>query len=111
VPGEALPLPPEAATAFFRIFQEALTNVARHAKATAVEAELQPEAEGYRLEIRDNGQGMVGIDPAQLKSLGLLGMQERAALLGGDVSFAARPGGGTVVTIRIPNRPASKGGV
>jgi PAS domain S-box-containing protein len=107
VPGEALPIPPEAATAFFRIFQEALTNVARHAKATEVEAELQPEAEGCRLEIRDNGQGMAGVDLTNLKSLGLLGMQERAALLGGDVSFAPQPGGGTVVTVRIPNRPAN----
>jgi PAS domain S-box-containing protein len=105
VPGEELPLRPEAATAFFRIFQEALTNVARHAKATAVEAELQPEADGCRLEIRDNGQGMAGVDLRNPKSLGLLGMQERASLLGGGVSFTPRPGGGTVVTVRIPNRP------
>jgi PAS domain S-box-containing protein len=110
VPGEALPLRPEAAIALFRIFQEALTNVTRHAKATAVEAELQPEAEGCRLEIRDNGQGMAGVDLANLKSLGLLGMQERASLLGGGVSFAPRPGGGTVVTVRIPNRPTQRGG-
>jgi PAS domain S-box-containing protein len=107
VPGETLPLPPEVATAFFRIFQEALTNVARHAKATAVEAELRPEADGCRLEIRDNGQGMAGVDLANLKSLGLLGMQERASLLGGGVSFAPRPGGGTMVTVRIPNRPTN----
>ena len=111
VPGEALPLRLEAAIAFFRIFQEALTNVTRHAKATAVEAELQPEADGCRLEIRDNGQGMAGVDLANLKSLGLLGMQERASLLGGGVSFAPRPGGGTVVTVRIPNRPTQRGGV
>jgi PAS domain S-box-containing protein len=110
VPGGALTLRPEVATAFFRIFQEALTNVARHAKATAVEAELQPEADGCRLEIRDNGQGMAGVDLANLKSLGLLGMHERASLLGGGVSFAPRPGGGTVVTARIPNRPTAKGG-
>jgi PAS domain S-box-containing protein len=107
VPGEALPLRLEAATAFFRIFQEALTNVARHAKATAIEAELQPEADGCRLEIRDNGQGMAGVDLKNPKSLGLLGMQERASLLGGGVSFAPRPGGGTVVTVRIPNRPTN----
>jgi PAS domain S-box-containing protein len=110
VPDEMLPLRLEAATAFFRIFQEALTNVARHAKATAVEAELQPEADGCRLEIRDNGQGMAEVDLTDVKSLGLLGMQERAALLGGGVSFAPRPGGGTVVTVRIPNSPTKKGG-
>jgi signal transduction histidine kinase len=107
VPGDELPLRLEVATALFRMFQEALTNVARHAKATAVEAELQPEADGCRLEIRDNGQGMAGVDLRNVKSLGLLGMQERAALLGGGVSFAPRPGGGTVVTIRIPNGPAN----
>ncbi len=107
VPGETLPLRPEAATAFFRIFQEALTNVTRHSKATAVEVELQPEADGCRLEIRDNGQGMAGIDSARSKSLGLLGMQERAASLGGGVSFAPRPGGGTVVTVRIPSSPTN----
>jgi PAS domain S-box-containing protein len=111
VPGEELPLRPEATTAFFRIFQEALTNVARHAKATAVEAELQPEADGCRLEIRDNGQGMAGIDLTHPKSLGLLGMQERASLLGGGVSFTPRPGGGTVVTVRIPNCPTKERGV
>jgi PAS domain S-box-containing protein len=107
VPGDALPLRSEAATAFFRIFQEALTNVARHAKATAVEAQLQPEADGCRLEIRDNGLGMAGGDLGKLKSLGLMGMQERAALLGGGVSFAPRPGGGTVVTVRLPNGPTN----
>ncbi len=106
VPEDSLALPAEAATAFFRIFQEALTNVTRHAKATAVEAELTLEAEGCRLEVRDNGQGMAGVDLANLKSLGLLGMEERAALLGGSVAFAPRPGGGTMVTVRIPNSPA-----
>ena len=111
MPSEALPLPNEAATAFFRIFQEALTNVARHAKATAIDVELQPQADGCRLEIRDNGQGMAGVDLQNPKSLGLLGMQERAALLGGDVSFSPRPGGGTVVTVRIPNSPTEERGL
>ena len=111
VPDDSLALPPEAATAFFRVFQEALTNVSRHAKATAVEAELQPEADGCRLVIRDNGQGMAWSDLENPKSLGLLGMKERAGLLGGGVSFAPRPGGGTVVTVRIPYNPPDRGGV
>jgi signal transduction histidine kinase len=111
VPGETLPLEPEVATAFFRIFQEAVTNVARHAQATAVEVELQPQADGCRLEIRDNGKGMAGVDQARLESLGLLGMRERATLLGGEVSFTPRPGGGTVVTVWIPNGPTQRGGV
>jgi PAS domain S-box-containing protein len=109
LPSATISLGSEAATAFFRIFQEALTNVARHAKATAVEAELHVEADGWRLEIRDNGMGMTGVDPAHTTSLGLLGMEERARLLGGDVTFGPRPGGGTVVTVRIPNLPGSKG--
>jgi signal transduction histidine kinase len=105
VPGDALALRPEVATAFFRIFQEALTNVTRHAQAKAVETELQSEADGCRLVIRDNGKGMAALDLENSTSLGLLGMRERAALLGGSVSFASRPGGGTVVTVRIPNNP------
>jgi PAS domain S-box-containing protein len=92
-------------TAFFRIFQEALTNVSRHAKATAVEAEIQVEAAGYRLEIRDNGAGITPADVAKPSSLGLLGMQERARFLGGDVTLTRRPGGGTIVTVQIPNSP------
>jgi PAS domain S-box-containing protein len=109
VPNDALVLRPEAATAFFRIFQEALTNVSRHAQATAIEAKFQSEADGCRLEIQDNGNGMAGVDLANPKSLGLLGMQERSTLLGGSVSFAPRPGGGTVVTVWIPNLPAGHG--
>jgi signal transduction histidine kinase len=106
--GEEPSLSPEAATAFFRIFQEALTNVARHAEATVVEVSLHAEANGCRLEIQDNGKGLEGVDLHNLRSLGLLGMQERARLLGGDVSFAPRSGGGTVVIVQIPHRPPSQ---
>jgi PAS domain S-box-containing protein len=102
-PGDALQLRPESATAFFRIFQEALTNVVRHSKATAVEAELRVETGGYRLEIGDNGDGITGVDLEKPASLGLLGMQERARLLGGDVLFVRRAGGGTIVTVQIPD--------
>jgi PAS domain S-box-containing protein len=103
LPEEDPPLSPQAATAFFRIFQEALTNVARHAHATAIEVELCPSADACRLEIRDNGCGIAGLDLANPKSLGLLGMQERARISGGDVVFSPRPGGGTVVSVTIPN--------
>lgn len=96
------PLRPEAATALFRIFQEALTNVARHAEATRVEIEFRLEDQDGRLEIKDNGKGMSDMDLANPKSLGLLGMQERARALGGCVAFAPRPGGGTVVRVHIP---------
>jgi signal transduction histidine kinase len=111
LPNEEPPLRPEATTAFFRIFQEALTNVARHAHATTIEIEFRVEADDCRLEIRDNGRGITGVDLAKPASLGLLGMQERARLLGGDVMFTSRPGGGTVITVRIPNSPVSQGSV
>ena len=103
LPEDDLRLRPPAATAFFRIFQEALTNVARHARASLVEVELQSEEQGCRLEIRDNGKGITGEDLVNQRSLGMLGMQERARLLGGEVTFSPRSGGGTVVTVRIPN--------
>lgn len=96
-------LPPPTATALFRIFQETLTNVARHAHATAVEVDFRAEPGGCRLEVRDNGCGIAGVNLASPTSLGLLGMQERARLLGGEVAFTPRPGGGTVVSVRMPN--------
>jgi len=96
-------LRPEPATAFFRIFQEALTNVARHAGATLVEIEFRVDGSNGHLDIRDNGKGMSGVELATPLSLGLLGMQERARALGGCVSFAPRPGGGTVVRVHIPD--------
>ena len=69
---------PDAATAFFRIFQEALTNVIRHAKATVVEVEFDSYGGDHRLEVRDNGVGITGVDLTHPTSLGMLGMRERA---------------------------------
>jgi PAS domain S-box-containing protein len=102
LPGDVPRLRPETATAFFRIFQEALTNVSRHSQATAVEAAFRLEGGEWRLEIRDNGKGITASDLARPASLGLLGMQERARLLGGDVRFSPGERGGTVVTVLIP---------
>lgn len=110
LPATDPPLRPEAATAFFRIFQEALTNVARHAGANFVEIEFRLEDHDGCLEIKDNGKGLSGRDLAHPKSLGLLGMQERARALNGGVSFAAGPGGGTTVVVRIPAVTASEEG-
>ena len=95
----------QTGTVFYRVFQEALTNVARHAQAKNVMVELQPEAGGVQLEICDDGKGITLEDLASPKSLGLLGMQERARLLGGSVSFSERPQGGTVVAVWIPKIP------
>ena len=91
-----------ASTAMFRIFQETLTNVARHAKATRAEVVLQKERDRLVLLIRDNGQGFDQAGPSLSKSLGLLGMRERAAILGGRVNISSAPGKGTTVTAWIP---------
>lgn len=93
---------PDHATAAFRILQESLTNVARHAKASHVEVRLEAEGGELLLEVVDDGTGIRESDLANPRSLGLLGMQERAAILGGTVTFAGNPGKGTTVTIRLP---------
>ena len=91
-----------ASTAMFRIFQETLTNVARHAKATRAEVVLQKQRDRLVLLIRDNGRGFDQAAPSLSKSLGLLGMRERAAILGGRVNISSAPGKGTTVTAWIP---------
>ncbi|HXD00090.1 MAG TPA: ATP-binding protein [Verrucomicrobiae bacterium] len=101
-----LNLDPERSTALFRIFQEILTNVARHAAADRVTADLRRTGDELILEVRDNGKG---IEPARLsgeKSLGLLGMRERALLFGGQVFIEGKKGRGTTVTVTIPMLPS-----
>lgn len=90
-------------TAVFRILQEALTNVLRHAEATQVTIAIREDGGDFVLEVRDNGVGLPD-GPAHAEvPLGLVGMRERAQLAGGSVSIAgASPGPGTVVTLRIP---------
>jgi signal transduction histidine kinase len=99
-----------ASTAMFRIFQETLTNVARHAKATRVEVVLQKQRDRLVLLIRDNGRGFDQADPSLSKSLGLLGMRERAAILGGQLNISSAPGKGTTVTAWIPLPSPEKSG-
>jgi signal transduction histidine kinase len=94
----------DLSTAFFRIFQEALTNVMRHAAASRVEVRLAEQNGEVLLEVRDNGRGITEAELRNSKSIGLLGMQERAALLGGEVSWHGKPGKGTLVTVKIPKR-------
>jgi PAS domain S-box-containing protein len=89
-------------TAMFRIFQEILTNVARHAQATAVKINLQEQAGGLVLEVRDNGRGVTDAELSNPTSLGLVGMRERALLLGGEIFIMGSPGKGTSVRARIP---------
>ncbi len=89
-------------TAVFRIFQECLTNIARHAEASNVQASLSSADSFLTLKIRDDGKG---IDPSVVedpKSLGLIGMIERAESIEGVLSVDGRPGAGTEVTLRVP---------
>lgn len=93
---------PEQATSLFRICQEALTNTARHAKATAIQVLIKQLDNNLLLAIQDDGVGIACEKLTESTSLGLLGMRERAASLGGQVSIAGSPGKGTTVTVRVP---------
>ena len=86
----------------FRIFQETLTNVARHAKASEVGVRLAKENGDLTLEVHDNGRG-IGVEQLSgTRSLGILEMRERAALLGGEVAIISAAEKGTTVRVRIP---------
>jgi PAS domain S-box-containing protein len=95
-------LPAQVSTTLFRIFQECLTNIARHAHATKVETTLKLGGGCVMLRVQDNGRGITEAEMASPQSLGLLGMKERTALLGGEIEFHRDPKGGTIVAVRIP---------
>lgn len=103
--GTRLHLDSERTTAMFRIFQEALTNVARHANATKVTVVLKRTARRLNMEIRDNGKGIQGTDITSPLSLGLIGIKERVRALRGRVSVSGVDGKGTVVSVSIPIPP------
>jgi signal transduction histidine kinase len=102
LPPDDIVVDPETAVAIFRIFQETLTNVARHANAKEVKARLTIEDDNLTLEVHDNGSGIPREKLQKGKSLGVLGMRERATLLGGDLSITGNPGKGTTVRVWIP---------
>jgi signal transduction histidine kinase len=97
-----LALDEKLSSAIFRIFQEVLTNVARHAKATHVTTSIREETGALILEVRDNGRGITDEEIHNAKSLGLLGMRERVDLLGGQFSVWGVVGEGTTVTVSVP---------
>ncbi len=107
---EGLKLDRDRAMAIFRIFQEALTNVARHANATSVNVNLGLESGNLMLEVRDNGEGIPESALTDPKSLGLLGMKERALAFGGRVNIVSNPGDGTRVIMVIPSGLTEKNG-
>jgi two-component system sensor histidine kinase UhpB len=97
-----LVLDEKLSSAIFRIFQEVLTNVARHAKATHVTTSIREETGTLVLEVRDNGRGITDEEAHNAKSLGLLGMRERVDLFGGQFSIRGVGGEGTTVIVRVP---------
>jgi signal transduction histidine kinase len=99
----------EGSIALFRIFQEALTNVARHAQASMVDVRLIREGGELELMVQDNGRGIRLVDQAGAKSLGLAGIRERVRLLDGRCQITGAPGEGTLVLIRLPLRRVSSG--
>ena len=94
----------ELSTTVFRICQEALTNVARHAAATEVMIKLALERDWLLLEVRDNGKGVSPSTLAQTRSLGVLGMRERARIAGGELDITGSEGQGVTVVARLPFR-------
>jgi PAS domain S-box-containing protein len=99
-----IPIPDDLGSSAFRILQESLTNVARHASATRVAIRLRLSPERLSLEIADNGVGIPPGRPQGTGSLGLIGMRERALACGGVLDIVRPDGGGTVIALRVPLR-------
>ncbi|MBA7576588.1 hypothetical protein ES708_18429 [subsurface metagenome] len=99
---EDLNMERELSTAVFRIFQEALTNVSRHAKATAVRIVLKEDPEKLLLTVKDNGKGITKKQISDSKAYGLIGMRERSLFCGGEIKISGLHGKGTRVALTIP---------
>ncbi len=108
MPTSSVKLDQEKATAIFRIFQETLTNVARHANATKIQIRFQVKDNKYVLRITDNGKGITEKEISDYNSLGLLGMKERALLLNGEFIITGVPAKGTTVYVNIPIESGDK---
>ena len=101
IPDREIPLPDTFKIGIFRIFQESLTNVARHSGADNVIVSLTPDDKQLILTIRDNGKG-INEKQGNKKTLGLLGMKERSQMMGGQYEIRSKPGEGTTVTVIVP---------
>jgi signal transduction histidine kinase len=108
LPAEPFAMDPERASAVFRIFQEAMTNVARHAKATRVDVRLRLDAGQLLLSVADNGRGMSPAAMRRPNALGLLGVRERASLLGATIEIGASQSGGARVRLSVPLHPPAR---
>lgn len=98
------------ATAVFRILQEALTNIQRHAQATHVTITCWEESDRFVLTIKDNGRGITESEKSGRQSLGLLGMRERAHLTGGEINIETAEGEGTKITVQVPISASERSG-
>jgi signal transduction histidine kinase len=109
---QSIPLGDQQSTAVFRIVQEALTNILRHAQATGVVVAMKEDDAMFILTVADNGRGITPAEMVSRDSLGLLGMQERAHLIGGCVDIVGLKGTGTTLHVRVPlARAASPGAI
>jgi len=102
IEGETLDLDSDRSTAIFRVFQEALTNVARHARASRVSINLRTDAEKLELRVTDNGIGISEKAVQAIDSLGLMGMRERLHPFGGELGIRGWPNKGTELTVSLP---------
>jgi PAS domain S-box-containing protein len=108
---QSIPLVEQQSTAVFRMVQEALTNVLRHAQATRVAVATREEDGAFILTVTDNGRGITPAEKSSRDSLGLLGMQERAHLIGGRVDIVGLKGTGTTLCVRVPLARPSGGAI
>ena len=99
----------DRSTALFRILQEALTNVARHSKATGVQIHLIQSKDSILLQVEDNGIGISQDELLHPKSFGIIGIQERAHFLNGEVKIVGKPNKGTEITVVMPIKPGGAG--
>ncbi len=102
------PLERNLSTALFRIFQEALTNVARHGQASSVDVRLEHAGSWIHLDVGDDGKGISPEAASDPRALGLLGIRERARRLGGTATVTGAPARGTVVAVRVPLAPPAR---
>jgi signal transduction histidine kinase len=104
-------LPSEARLALFHVAQEALSNAAKHSRASQMNVQLLNEADAVVLSLTDNGRGFVPEQAEQRMGHGLVNMRERARALGGQLSIRSAAGGGTEVRISIPKVPSRAEGL
>ena len=102
MPDEEIEIDSDKSIAIYRIVQEALTNVARHAKATEVDISISKQDNFLNVAIEDNGKGIERTQLDDAKSFGIIGMKERAYICGGTLLLTSEPGKGTKIDLSMP---------